>query len=243
MRSLRRSAWLVQQDFRLWWGADRFAAALGIKTRHPERVLNPPDPAMREMSRRCVRVFWDLLTEAQRRIWRKHLVDRDDLAAACADLPRTLIHGDCGVLNTGLRMDGERTELLLIDWEWTAVASPAFDVWYYAISVFPVHAMNMRSALCAYYYDRYLAHGGTAMDEVTWERACALASIFEGLKAFPLFAGAAFCEGSPYDDPSEHETVKLRAAQYTETMGHGSVARPRPTGNRGRAGSVAAPDN
>ena len=141
--------------------------------------------------------------------------------AACADLPRTLIHGDCGIANTGLRMDEERTELLLIDWEWIAVASPAFDVWYYALSVtgpFSVQAMHMRSALCAYYFDRYLAHGGTAMNEATWERACALASIFEGLKAFPLFAGAAFYEESPYYDPSEHEAIKLSAAQYTETM-------------------------
>ncbi len=192
---LETCPWLVQQDSRLWWGADHFAAALGIEPRHPERVLNPPDPAMRELSRRCVRVFWDLLTEAQRQIWKKHLVDRDDLVAACADLPRTLIHGDCGIVNTGLRMDEQRTELLLIDWEWIAVASPAFDVWYYALSVtgpFSVQAMHMCSALCAYYYDRYLAHGGTAMDEATWERACALVSIFEGLKAFPLFAGAAF---------------------------------------------------
>ena len=189
---LERCPWLVQQDSRLWWGADHFAAALGINPRHPERVLNPSDPAMRELSRRCVRVFWDMLTEAQRQVWKKHPVNRDDLVAACADLPRTLIHGDCGSVNMGLRMGEERTELLLIDWEWTAVASPAFDIWYYALSVagpFSVHAMDMRSALCAYDYGRCLAHGGKAMDEATWERACALASIFEGLRAFPPVRG------------------------------------------------------
>ena len=132
-------------------------------------------------------------------------------------------------------MDGERTELLLIDWEWTAVASPAFDVWYYAISVFPVHAMNMRSALCAYYYDRYLAHGGTAMDEVTWERACALASIFEGLKAFPLFAGAAFCEGSPYYDPS---SMRQSSSVLRNTPKPWGMARSL---GRGRLGTVGGP--
>ena len=66
---LETCPWLVQQDSRLWWGADDFAAAVGLEPRHPERVLDNPDPAANEFRRRCVRVFWDGLTDAQRRVW------------------------------------------------------------------------------------------------------------------------------------------------------------------------------
>ena len=98
--------------------------------------------------------------------------------------------------------------MLLIDWEWIAVASPAFDVAYYAWGVGS-----------GFYFERYLAYGGTSMDQAMWERACALAGIFEGVKAFPMFAGAANYEGCPYYDPSQNEALRRQAEAVTEAMG------------------------
>lgn len=210
--ALMAHPWLIQQETRLWSGADLYADCLGQEPRHPEQVPDKP------LARRRVKIFLNWLSEPDRVIWEKHLPDREVLVKACSNLPQTLLHGDLDPRNIGLRWRNVDPHLLLIDWEWIGVGSPALDVRHAIESGIAIDATDDDSQqLADFYFDRYLAHGGKLMDRPTWERAYNLALIFYGLRMFSIEAGASIDDNidSP---PIDRETIRYRTDQITQAM-------------------------
>ena len=113
--------------------------------------------------------------------------DRTPLVSALGVLPRTLIHGDVGDRNVGLRRrpsvsaSDDTSDLVLIDWEWIGYGPPALDVVHLRASFpglvdptepFPDAAFT--DELPSYYFERYRTYGGTLTDVRTWQRAYSL---------------------------------------------------------------------
>jgi aminoglycoside phosphotransferase (APT) family kinase protein len=138
------------------------------------------------------------LPAGDRPAFERLLWDRAPLVAVLGSAPRTVIHGDLDDRNLGLRPAVSRTmlddhtdalsELVLIDWEWMGLGTPALDVarvW----ATFPAvcdHAQPCPEAafsgeLPDFYLDRYRAYGGRQIDPRSWQRTCAVAMLAHAL--------------------------------------------------------------
>ena len=81
--------------------------------------------------------------------------------------------------------------VLLIDWELIGIGSPALDV-----ARFIALTLDLKGDLSAgtaslpnYYFERYVAQGGTQLNKETWQRSYDLATLFINLWQFPFWAG------------------------------------------------------
>jgi hypothetical protein len=186
--------WLVPTERFLWCEADTCAAALG----RAARTQAAPGPEVTEEYRADLAAFLAWLPAGDRTVFERLLWDRTPLVAALGASPRTLIHGDLDDRNLGLRLAAARTvgddrrqglpELVLIDWEWMGLGTPALDV-ARLCATFP--AVCDRAQACPeaaftgelldYYLDRYRAHGGRQIDPRSWRRECALAMLAHAL--------------------------------------------------------------
>ncbi len=209
---LEKQKWLLPQEARLKCLADFFSQCIdgqtssgtilkGIRT----RLTGYFDWAPKQLL-----AFLDWLSKPDRRLWEQHLCHRQALIEAFSTLPQTFLHGDTDPRNVGLRWRGKQIDILLIDWEWIGTGSPALDVMKFFLNFTDI---DLAQSLSDYYYDRYVSHGGKAMDRSTWERAYDLAVIHEGLCFFPVAAGRSLDRG-----PEAIEQTKRENEQITQVM-------------------------
>jgi ATP-binding cassette subfamily B protein len=70
--------------------------------------------------------------------------------AICADLPRTLVHGDLVAGNLRLRRDDARPSIVAFDWEWSGFGIPAADVYQLAVDATREDLSCYRSTISEY---------------------------------------------------------------------------------------------
>ena len=68
----------------------------------------------------------------------------------CADLPRTLVHGDLGTGNLRLRRDDGGPSIVAFDWEWSGFGVPAADVYQLAVDATREDMACYRSTISEY---------------------------------------------------------------------------------------------
>ena len=195
---LRRCSWLVPTERHLSCDVASIAAVLGRTV--PAGIV--PGSDITDEYRADVAAFFAWLPSGDRAMFAELACDRERLIAALRPFPRTLIHGDLGDRNLGLRMGAasgaldDGAELVLIDWEWMGFGTPALDVarlW----GSFPVVCDLSRplpeaafsSELPTHYFERYRAYGGALLDPHAWQRSCSLALLGLGMSQLS-FAGS-----------------------------------------------------
>jgi hypothetical protein len=196
--TLRRCPWLVSMERFLWCDAVSCATALG---RAPARGI-APGRAVTDEYRANINAVLAWMPAHDRPLFERLFCDRAPLVSALAVLPRTLIHGDIGDRNVGLRQrpaasaSDDGSDLVLIDWEWIGYGTPALDVVRLCASFpglidpaepFPDAAFT--DELPSYYFERYRAYGGILTDVRTWQRAYAL-TMLDAVMSQLSFVGA-----------------------------------------------------
>jgi thiamine kinase-like enzyme len=68
----------------------------------------------------------------------------------CADLPRTLVHGDLVAKNLRLRRDAAGPAIVALDWEWSGWGVPAADLHLLAQDTTGSDLLAYRSAMSGY---------------------------------------------------------------------------------------------
>lgn len=63
--------------------------------------------------------------------------------------------------------------------------------------------------LATYYFERYVAHGGTLFDLNTWKRAYELAEVYHALIVHPLVTGWSILDRSAHRACREAQTPRL----------------------------------
>lgn len=191
---LRACPWLVPTERFLWCEAGSCAAALG----RGARSGRPPGNVVTEAYREDVATLLAWVPVGDRAVFERLLYDRAPLEAALRSAPRTLIHGDVDDRNLGLRPAPDRTahhepvdavsDLVLIDWEWMGLGTPALDVariWATLPAICdrmqPCPEAAFSGELMDLYLDRYLAYGGRQIEPHSWRRQCTLAMLAHGL--------------------------------------------------------------
>lgn len=182
--TLRRCPWLVPMERYLWCQAASVAAVLGRAT--PNGIA--PGSALTDEFRADVEAFFAWLPSRDRAMFEELFCRRERIVRAMRAFPRTLIHGDIGDRNLGLRPStspaapADELELVLIDWEWMGFGSPALDVarlWGGFPGVcdqsLPLPEIAFTDELPAYYFERYRGYGGMLLDARAWQRACSSA--------------------------------------------------------------------
>lgn len=192
---LRRCSWLVPGERYLWSEAASVAAALGRTA--PGGI--PAGSVLTDEYRADVAAFFAWLPSGDRAMFEELFCNRERLVAALRPLPRTLVHGDLGDRNLGLRWPislDDGPELVLIDWEWMGFGTPALDVarlWggFPAICDLsrPLPEAAFSFELPDYYFERYRAYGGVLLDARAWQRICALTLLGLGMSQVS-FAGS-----------------------------------------------------
>ena len=159
-----------------------------------DRTWTAPGTPVTEEQGADVAAVLAWLPAGDRALFERLLWDRTPLVDALRLSPRTLIHGDLDDRNLGLRPVFTRnecnepaaglSELVLIDWEWMGLGTPALDVarlWATFPAVCdpaqPCPEAAFSTELLDYYLDRYHAYGGRQIDPRSWRRECALAML------------------------------------------------------------------
>jgi hypothetical protein len=191
---LRACPWLIPTERFLWCEAANCAAVL----RRLPRSWTAPGSQVAEEYRADVATLLAWLPASDRAMLERLLWDRAPLVAVLGASPRTLIHGDLDDRNLGLRPAAAQTacdesnaaqsDLVLIDWEWMGLGTPALDVarvWATFPAVCdraqPCPDAAFSGELLDYYLDRYQAYGGRQIDPRSWRRECALAMLAHAL--------------------------------------------------------------
>jgi hypothetical protein len=143
----------------------------------------------------------------ERRLWEHLLLGRHTLMESLAAYPQTLLHNDLDDRNIGLRWPSggavtesaalDRSDLILIDWEWIAVGTAALDV-ASIIQRLPVMltpgsaipAAFWTNELADYYFEHYRAAGGECADVAEWRRSYGLALVARGVAQMPFIHGS-----------------------------------------------------
>ncbi len=115
----------------------------------------------------------------------------EELSARYADLPRTLVHGDCKVANFAPLPDGR---VAAFDWSCLAAGSPGLEVgWYLAVNA--SRLTGSKEGLLARYRGLLEGRLGARLADAPWSRTEELAILAGALmllwsKALALEAGA-----------------------------------------------------
>jgi phosphotransferase family enzyme len=181
--TLRRCPWLVPMERFLWCDAASCATVLG---KVPPPGLAPGREVTDEY-RANIKAVLAWMPAGDRPLFERLFCDRTPLVSALSVLPRTLIHGDVGDRNVGLRQrpagaaTDDASDLVLIDWEWIGYGTPALDVVHLCASfpglIDPAESIPdaaFTDELPSYYFERYCSYGGTLTDVRTWRRAYSL---------------------------------------------------------------------
>jgi hypothetical protein len=154
--------------------------------------------------------FYRTLSDSDGASWKRHECDRSALIAAFAEFPTTLVHGDFYSRNIGLRVVDGADTVILIDWEWIGNGCGSLDVAkLLSVGAARVHADFDSQGLATYYFDRYVAHGGTLFDLSTWKRAYELAEVYHALIVHTLATGWSILDGAAARTCLEERTARL----------------------------------
>ncbi len=213
--TLDANPWLIGQGQRLRCGADVYAICLG----HEPLNIKETTPAMRQAICPPTRNFVQMLPYPVRLTWEELVYRRDRLVHAFSDLPQTLLHGDLYLGQAGLRRGNDTSEVLFLDWEWIGRGSPAFDVRQLIQDVAPFGRPGaLDHSLSDVYFDAYQNHGGTRMDRLTWDKAYALATIFEGVRVFPFIAGGSLDEDSMFHGWLDEQAIRMKIDEVSQAI-------------------------
>jgi aminoglycoside phosphotransferase (APT) family kinase protein len=211
---LKKLSWLVPDSARLSRGeaVARYVEGLWVSESEWARIKRVKDWIEGARIQPAREAFYHALSDSDAATWKRHECDRSALIAAFAEFPTTLVHGDFYSRNIGLRVvDGEET-VILIDWEWIGNGCGALDVAkLLSVGAAQVHADFDSHGLATYYFDRYVAHGGTLFDLTTWKRAYELAEVYHALIVHPLATGWSILDGSASRRCLEARTPRLAA--------------------------------
>lgn len=197
--------WLLPQERRLWCNASLYRIALDLEpishapSDKGQRHFLKNNPSMSKRLQESAKVFISALPKKYREFWRHHMVDRSELQNRFADFPRSLIHGDVVPDNIGLCHDREK--LVMIDWEWLGVGTPAFDAHHFLREYMHQFAQLVPDAearqepLRNYFYDRYIENGGTGYTAELWEDAWDAVLVWDSLTWCPIIVGNAVKHG------------------------------------------------
>ncbi len=148
--------------------------ALGLCTLRQIYTLLSPQTGHREAGRshghpKLILEGWDLfktlVAEDVAGIIETLLEDPQPLCAALARYPRTLLHGDYRHANLG-RLQGERDQAALLDWQLAAVAPPAVDLARYLATNSALLPVTKEATIET--YRRQLAQGLSAHYDENW---------------------------------------------------------------------------
>jgi len=213
---LRKLSWLVPDSARLSRGeaVTRYVEGLSLSKSEWAKLERVKDGIQGARIRPAREAFYKTLSDSVGTMWKRHECDRSALIAAFAEFPTTLVHGDFYPPNIGLRVvDGEDT-VILIDWEWIGNGCGSLDVAkLLSEGAALVHADFDSQGLATYYFDRYVAHGGTLFDLPTWKRAYELAEVYHALSVHPLAIG-----WSMLDDSAPRTCREARIPRLTELI-------------------------
>lgn len=210
---LKQLSWLIPDSVRLARGATvaRYAEGAAVSESELAKIETIQYWIQGARIQPAREAFYATLSAADAAMWKRHECDRRALIAAFAEFPTTLVHGDFWPLNIGLR--GEDTAIL-IDWEWIGNGCGALDVAKLLAAGAALEFADFDSqALATYYFDRYVAHGGTRFDFTTWQRAYELAEVYHALIVHPLATG-----WSILDDSAQRTCCAVRTPRLAELI-------------------------
>ena len=209
---LKMLSWLVPDSARLSRGeaVSRYVEGLLVSESELAKIERVKDWIQGARIQPARESFYKTLSDSDATMWKRHECDRSALIAAFAEFPTTLVHGDFYPPNIGLRVvDGEDT-VILIDWEWIGNGCGSLDVAkLLSVGAALEHADFDNQGLATYYFDRYVAHGGTLFDFTTWKRAYELAEVYHALIVHPLATGWSILDGSAQRTGREARTPRL----------------------------------
>jgi hypothetical protein len=209
---LEELSWLVPDSARLSRGeaVARYIEGLSLSKSALAKLEGVSDWIVGARIQPAREAFYRTLSVSDAAMWKRHECDRSALIAAFAELPTTLVHGDFYSRNIGLRVvDGQET-VILIDWEWIGNGCGSLDVAkLLSVGAAQVHVDFDSQGLAAYYFDRYIAHGGTLFDSTTWKHAYELAEVYHALIVHPLATGWSILDGSVSRTCLEGKTPRL----------------------------------
>jgi hypothetical protein len=209
---LKKLSWLVPDSARLSRGeaVTRYVEGLLVGESELAKIESVKDWIQGARIQPARESFYKTLSDSDATMWKHHECDRSALIAAFAEFPTTLVHGDFYPPNIGLRVvEGEDT-MILIDWEWIGNGCGSLDVAkLLSVGAALEHAGFDGQGLATYYFDRYVAHGGTLFDFTTWMRAYELAEVYHALIVHPLATGWSILDGSGQRTCREARTPRL----------------------------------
>jgi hypothetical protein len=209
---LRKLSWLVPDNARLSRGeaVTRYVEGLFTSESELAKIEKVKDWIQGARIKPAREAFYKTLSGSDATMWKRHECDRSALITAFAEIPTTLVHGDFYPPNIGLRIvDGEYTAIL-IDWEWIGNGCGSLDVAkLLSVGAALEHADFDSKGLATYYFDRYIAHGGTLFDLVAWKRVYELAEVYHALIVHPLTTGMSILDGSVQRTCREARTPRL----------------------------------
>jgi len=209
---LKKLSWLVPDSAHLSRGESvaRQVEGLPVSQSRLAELETIKDWVQGARIRPAREAFYETLSDSDATMWKRHECDRSALIAAFAEFPTTLVHGDFWPLNIGLRVvDGEET-VILIDWENIGNGCGALDVAkLLSVGAALEHADFDNEGLATYYFDRYVAHGGTLFDFTAWKRAYELAEVYHALIVHPLATGWSILDSSAQRTCCEARTPRL----------------------------------
>jgi thiamine kinase-like enzyme len=178
--------------FREWFGSadGEYGGSPTTTAALPPRVTGQAQWASQEgfaaARKQNYEVFVARLSEKDRSVWIRHMHCRDGVVEAASTLPQTLLHGDLGWRNMGIRTSESGSEFILIDWESASLGNHAFD----AIGLVTGRAFSAdeMASLEEHYFEKYTYHGGRLMDRRQWKRACDVAIANNGIGRLPHFS-------------------------------------------------------
>ena len=202
-RKLAENPWLLSWEDKVWCNGATYAHVLG---REPAGGRGKGWPVT-ESRRANLQAFLEWFAPEDRLMWEELLCDRRPLLAALKDVPQTLIHGDADDRHIGLSWSQDQAdagengssspELVLIDWEVIGRGLGAFDVNHMMLNVpricdpsQPCPEFCLSDELPDYYFDRYVAAGGTGVTPDSWPRVYALAGVVTLMESLPMGAGS-----------------------------------------------------
>lgn len=154
--------------------------------------------------------FYNSLSESDAVLWKHHETDRSTLITEFNKYPKTLVHGDFWPFNIGLHTENSEEKLILIDWEWIGNGCSSLDVAKLLSTGAALDYKEFNSRkLADYYFERYIAHGGTLYDYAAWNQSFELAELYHALIVHSLATGLAILDDSKQRECRENRTPYL----------------------------------
>ena len=211
---LKKLSWLVPDSARLSRGETVSRYVEGLLERESEfaKIEGFKDWISGSRFRQAREAFYQTLSNADANMWKRLECDRSPLIAAFTAFPTTLVHGDFWPLNIGLRVVDRQYTVILIDWEWIGNGCGSLDVAkLLSVGAGLDHEGFDSDGLSTYYFDQYVAHGGTLYDFAKWKHAYELAEVYHALIVHPLATGLSMLDGTEQRSCHEAKTPRLAA--------------------------------